>query len=226
MARISRKQKRIIEILVLVAAAAVSLLLWDTFLIFPVKLFTVLIHEMSHGLTAIFSGGSVVSLDFGFDLSGRCVTTGGSPVLIASAGYLGSFIFGALLFYSAYDRKNGIWITSITATIMILFSVNFIGNTTLAFIALVYPAVLIISPRYFHPTLNSYLLKIFGMVSCIYVLFDIRSDIFSSSVNQSDAQALADITSVPAAVWGGLWLVVSAVSIIFLFRYAYRKGMD
>ena len=45
---------RIIVVLVL---AAVSIFFWHSIVLYPVKLFVVLMHELSHALAAILTGG-------------------------------------------------------------------------------------------------------------------------------------------------------------------------
>ena len=38
--------------------ALAALALWDTFLVYPFRLFVVFLHEISHGLAAVFTGGA------------------------------------------------------------------------------------------------------------------------------------------------------------------------
>jgi hypothetical protein len=35
---------------------------------------------------------------------------------------------------------------------------------------------------------------------------------------------LAEITAIPTAVWGGLWIVVALAVSAYLFRWAYEKA--
>ena len=76
--------------------AAASLVLWDTFVVYPFRLFVVFLHEISHGLAAVATGGRIVSIGLSFDEGGVCLTRGGWPFLILNAGYLGSLLWGAL----------------------------------------------------------------------------------------------------------------------------------
>src|SRR5512143_631488 len=78
------------------ALAAAALLLWDTFVVYPFRLFVVLLHEISHGLAAVATGGAIVSIGLSFDEGGVCLTRGGWPFLILNAGYLGSLLWGGL----------------------------------------------------------------------------------------------------------------------------------
>jgi len=50
-----------------VGLAVLGLVLWDTFVVYPFRLFVVLFHEISHGLAAVVTGGSIVSIGLRFD---------------------------------------------------------------------------------------------------------------------------------------------------------------
>ena len=85
-------------------AAAVSIALWfipyAEILNYPFRLFVTFIHEGGHAVAALVTGNSVQSLSVAMNGSGETYTTQGgmfSQMLIASAGYLGSMAFGALL---------------------------------------------------------------------------------------------------------------------------------
>src|SRR5207244_5988222 len=88
----------------LLIAAAISIALWfipfAEVLTYPFRIFVTFIHEGGHALAALVTGNSVQSLSVAMNASGETYTTQGgffSQVLVASAGYLGSMAFGALL---------------------------------------------------------------------------------------------------------------------------------
>ena len=81
-------------VLMYVAILAGVLLLWNTWIVYPLRLLVVFFHELSHGLAAIVTGGRVIEIQLDPREGGLAVTQGGSPLLIASAGYLGSLIIG------------------------------------------------------------------------------------------------------------------------------------
>jgi hypothetical protein len=64
----------------------------------PIRLFVTYVHEASHSLATIISGGQVVGFVVFPDGSGVATSRGGSMALIAPAGYLGAAFFGSLLF--------------------------------------------------------------------------------------------------------------------------------
>ncbi len=88
----------------LLIAAALSIVLWfipfAEFLTYPFRIFVTFIHEGGHAIAALLTGNSVASLSVAMNASGETYTTQGgtwSQMFVASAGYLGAMIYGALL---------------------------------------------------------------------------------------------------------------------------------
>jgi hypothetical protein len=79
----------------------VFLILWQSgalvSLMYPLRLFVSLVHELGHGLTAILTGGKFLSFEVFADGSGLAYTAGGSSFLVPQMGYLGAALFGAVL---------------------------------------------------------------------------------------------------------------------------------
>ena len=103
--KLSRKAKRNIELLITISIVLVSIIFWDSMIIYPIKFSVIIFHEISHGIFSIITGGKVVEIQIYSNLSGSCISVGGVEFLIASAGYLGSLVFGSLLFLSAIIIK-------------------------------------------------------------------------------------------------------------------------
>ena len=81
----------------MVALMVPVLLLWDSIAIFPLKIIVIFFHELSHGIAALLTGGSVQEISVSSREGGYCLTLGGSPFLILSAGYLGSLFWGGVI---------------------------------------------------------------------------------------------------------------------------------
>src|ERR1044071_4227352 len=111
------------------SAAALTLLttvavyvLWNTPVVYPLQIFVVFLHEISHGLAAVLTGGSIERIVLSANEGGACYTRGGSRFLTASAGYLGSVLWGALfLVVGARTRADralvcavGVFVAAIT----------------------------------------------------------------------------------------------------------------
>src|SRR5258705_10354692 len=92
------------QAMTLLAAAAISIILWfipfAEVLTYPFRIFVTFIHEGGHAIAALLTGNSVGSLSVAMNASGETYTTKGgllSQTFIASAGYIGSMAYGALL---------------------------------------------------------------------------------------------------------------------------------
>lgn len=226
MKKLTKKGKQNLELGIIALIVILTILLWDSIAIYPVKLFVVLLHEISHGIVSVLSGGQIVSIQISENLGGQCVTKGGLPFLVASAGYLGSLVFGSAVFISSYDKNYGKWITTIIAIILILFTANYMVGTVGVVLSLLFSVVLFLSPRYFNEIFHKYLMKSLGLISCLYVLVDIKEDLLTFEYRETDAHLLAKITGINAALWGLLWFLISAIVIYFLFKYGYSKGFS
>src|SRR5207302_7231179 len=92
------------QAITLLVAALISIALWfipfAEILGYPFRVFVTFIHEGGHALAALMTGNSVRSLSVAMNASGETYTSQGgtfSQMLVASAGYLGAMIYGAIL---------------------------------------------------------------------------------------------------------------------------------
>ena len=178
--KLSKTQKQLLEFAVLAIISLISFFFWDSFFIYPIKIFVVLSHEISHGLATIFTGGKLQSILLTSTLGGATYTIGGNKFVIASAGYLGSLSFGVLLFISGYNTNVRKVVGIVFAIILILFAANFISGALGRVISVVFALLFIILPFYTDEVVNSYFFKIFGLISTFYVVIDIKEDLFSN----------------------------------------------
>ena len=220
----SNTKKQIQELLITVGIAIFSIVFWNTFLIYPIKLFVIILHEMSHALAAFLTGGSIEYITISKELGGATYTTGGNEFIIAFSGYLGSLAFGSVLFFASYNKKACIWICTIISFLLILFITNFErGNITILASA-VYAILLYLSPRYFNSTIHTYLIRSLGLISSMYVLVDIKDDLITFTDRVTDTQILEKLTNIPAILWGILWFTVSAATLFLIFKHSFVKG--
>src|SRR5687767_3374780 len=92
------------QLLLLLLATVITVVLWfmpfAEYLVYPIRLFVTFIHESSHALMAILTGGSVQSLTIAADGSGVVYAADSgwlSGLLTSSAGYLGTTVFGVVM---------------------------------------------------------------------------------------------------------------------------------
>lgn len=196
----------------------VALLGWESRWLLSVKTFIVLLHEISHGLAALLTGGSVERLQLVQDQGGLAFTRGGSRFLILSAGYLGSALWGALFLRLSRAgpgaRRRALQGIALGLGLVLLLAAR--DLYTLLFVTL---AALVVAALAWRgaPALQAAVLWVTGTLSCLYALFDISSDILSAGPlagiswlggpsRLNDAEMLADITRIPAFFWGLLWI--------------------
>ena len=225
MKKLNAKNKRRIELTLLIIFTLLSIFLWDTIVIFPVKILVVLLHEISHGFAALFTGGGINGIDITYNLGGECIVSGGNTLIIASAGYLGSLIWGTLLFTSSYKFEFSKIIATMISVILFLAVLLYIRSSFGVLVALIFSLLFYLSPRHLPRNFHIYLLRFIGLVSAMYVIIDIKEDLLTLAYRETDAQRIADLTGIGAVYWGLLWLVISIVVLYFLFKYGYSKGI-
>jgi hypothetical protein len=199
---------------------AVLWFLWDTAFVYPLKIFVVLLHELSHAAASLGTGGTVLKIELDPYQGGACYCPGGNAFLVLSAGYLGSLAWGGVMFAAARARKmrtdrvnTGIALLVILATLLYVRTGFGIGFGVLFGLALLAIA------RRAGAGLNRNLLLVLGMTSSLYAILDIKSDILDRPHLRSDAAMLSEITGVPTAVWGILWI---GIAVAFTGRMVWR----
>ena len=195
-----------------------AILLWDTFVVFPFRLFVVFLHEISHGLAAILTGGELVSIGLGFNEGGVAVTRGGSRFLILTAGYLGSLLFGALFLLLGGRRRQAPGVIGLIGLFTLLVTLVYVRTWFGFTYGLLAAAALILVASKLEPGASEILLAAIGVMSCLYAVWDITSDVLLRSVPSSDAAALGSLTHIPAVIWGVLWFGLSLWVIVAVLR--------
>ncbi|MGK9367945.1 M50 family metallopeptidase [Melioribacter sp. Ez-97] len=207
------------ELIIIAASLLTITLLWDTKIIYPVKLILILFHEASHALTAFLTGGKIVGIELNGDLSGGCVTEGGNNLLIALSGYPGSFIIAALLFFSAYNQKLKLVSTFGIPAALIFITANFITDTGMSIIIIIIAAAFFIIARFTPDVINRLFFIITGLTGLIYVALDLFADSSGENLIRSDVTQLSYQSGIPEFTWIVLWLMIFLV----LFWYAGKK---
>lgn len=223
MGKQKNKRDQITELVILLILLIISFSLWDTNVIYPIKLFVVLLHELSHSIAAILSGGKIITMNIGFDLGGKCETEGGNTILIASAGYLGSLLWGMLFFISPNNKKSGFWIIILISVMIVLTTIGVATGTTFILLALILSALLITAAFYLRIPIVSIIVRVFGLISCVYILFDIKDDLLFQSAAISDATLISSLTNISTTMIGISWVLISIICIYIAIRFSYKN---
>ena len=200
-------------------------LLWGTPVVYPLKVFVVLLHEISHGIVAIATGGTIERIVLDPRQGGACFCPGGSAFLTLSAGYLGSLGWGALLLVSAREAApRSRWIVGAVGASVVLLTLFYVRSAFGVGFGVIFGIALVASAYKLKPSVNRVLLTTLGLTSCLYAILDIKSDILDRPELRSDARMLAELTGVPTVAWGVVWIGAALLVSWLLFRRAYRQA--
>ncbi|MBI3549680.1 MAG: M50 family metallopeptidase [Elusimicrobia bacterium] len=192
---------------------------WNSKFVWPLRILVVFFHEISHGAAAILTGGSLDHIELVAQEGGLAWCHGGSLFLIYSAGYLGSMLWGSVLLVAAartrYDRQ----ITFALGAVLGIVTLWYVRTRFGFLFGLTASAALLACGRWLEEWMNDLLLKVVGLTSCLYAVWDIWSDVITRSI-KSDASYLADLTHVPAKVWGVAWILLSVACAAIALRIA------
>ncbi|MGI9628736.1 MAG: M50 family metallopeptidase [Longimicrobiales bacterium] len=204
---------------------AVVWLLWDTPAVYPLKIFVVMLHEISHGIVSVATGGTIERIVLDPYQGGACYCGGGNAFLTLSAGYLGSLFWGVALLAAAQSgRVSNRALVAFAGAAVVILTALYVRNGFGLLFGLSFGTTLFMAGRRLGPGTNKVILTALGLTSCLYAVLDIKSDILDRSHLRSDAAMLGELTNIPTLFWGGLWITIAAVVIVVVFRRAYRAA--
>jgi len=202
---------------------AVIFVLWNTPVMIPLKILIVFFHELSHGLAAVLTGGSIKSISISPQQGGVTLTRGGWLFFITSAGYLGSLLIGVLLYLSALKTKADRLIMGALGATMLLVAALYMRELFALGFTIAAGAAMLASARFLPENINDTALRVLGLVSMGYVPFDILSDTIIRTSLRSDAYNLSTQTGLPTVLWGGIWLLMSLYVVWKVMRLSMAR---
>ncbi|WP_455204225.1 M50 family metallopeptidase [Kaarinaea lacus] len=210
------------QVVYLSALLLLVFFLWEYPILYPLKLLVVFFHESSHALATVFTGGQVVEMVVIAQQGGHVISTGGNRFIMLTSGYLGSLFWGVLIYTVAtithFDRLTMFLLGVAIAAITLLF----VSNGFAIGFGLVTAVAMILAAKFLHRDLNDFFLRLIGLTSMMYVAMDIYSDTIARSHLRSDARMLSEEYGGATVLWGGLWIALSIVIIIFCLRLTVR----
>lgn len=205
---------------------AVVFAFWSTPLITPLKILIVFFHEISHGLAAYFTGGSIESITFSTGQGGAAWTRGGNIFIVLSAGYVGSLLIGVLIFFIALKTKLDRVLMAGLGIGLLVITMLYVRDGFAIGFAVISGVTMLLCARFLGEAANDLVLRIIGLSSMIYVPYDIFDDTILRSGERSDAFMLAERFGGTAMIWGGIWLLVSLAVIAGSVRYGLGKSSN
>ena len=215
----------------LIAALAVGLvaIAWNvpalSFALYPLRLFVTFVHESGHGLATIATGGTFHRLVVHGDGSGFATTSGGARALILPAGYVGTALFGAILFLLtimvAQTRRVSAGLAILVGLLTLLYADLF---SPAFLVGLGFAALLAVLARRGSEDLNRLLLMVLALVVALNAVLDLTMLMGHSEVGlagvQNDAAAFSAAYTpfIPAAFWAACW---SGIALVLLAGAAW-----
>jgi hypothetical protein len=241
------------QVWLLLIATIITIALWlipyGEFVVYPIRLFVTFIHESSHALMAVLTGGAVQSLTISSDTSGLTYSAPSGffgALLTSSDGYLGTTIAGVLMLFLIRKKFSPNKILTaqglFVAVMLIVFTLvsplfNFL-SLQVAVSSLVFTlfaggalaAGLIALGLFATPRIANFAVA-FLAVQCLLnavtdqlTLFVINSPFRTSDI-ANDAANMAAATHLPGILWVFIWIGISIAMISLGLRmYAVSKN--
>jgi hypothetical protein len=242
------------EIRTLAIALLASLLLWNLpfggVVLYPFKLLATWLHELSHGVMMIVTGAGFDHVDIFRDTSGLAYAqgpAGGGAIgasLIATAGYMGTPLWGAALLVTTPDARRARIALLVYATLLVVTAITVVDNgfgaEAIAAIGGVMAACAIALP----PRARIAFAHFIAAQACVDALLDIRVLFRTSQVIDGQELACTDIIRTGCSdahnmasytfgtndtwavwTWAAVWLAWSLVILFVALRVMTRRQL-
>jgi hypothetical protein len=218
------------SVLIVVAAILVALvgsLPFGSLALYPFALLVTLIHETSHALAGVTSGGSVVALRLNSDLSGVTNIAGGVQAVIAPAGYLGATLAGVamLLTPPRFARHGLAGLALFPLSVLAFFHP---ANAFTAVWSIGFAAALAAAAWKLPQRLAAFLLILLGLEAGLNAFRDLLTLLLitgSGAHMHTDAVAMSDALFFPPIVWSVLWTVIATAMLVLTVASVVRRDL-
>ena len=232
----------------LIAAAVISIVLWfipyAELLTYPFRLYVTFIHEGGHAIAALLTGNSVESLSIATNASGETYTTQGgtiSQIFVASAGYLSSMAYGALLLVLIRRSVAARAVLIGSAVVVLALTLIYglfkpltsgvaLGGIPFTLLAgAVLSVGLVALARLASARVATFFVSFFAVQCILNALLDLKTVFFLSSPFApsvpTDAMNMANATGIPAMFWAVTWITIAIGILIVTMRlYVTNKN--
>lgn len=222
------------------AALVITLTPGLNLLNYPFTLLVTFVHEFGHGLAGLLTGGQFVRFVVFPDGSGRAYVDGGWSWVINPAGYLGVALFGAgLILLGRSHRWSRVALGVIGGT-MIWLTIGYGRPAGFSPQEIIGGMLTIIFGLIF----GLALLQIAVRASQRGIIFGLHFVAFQAGLNavfdfvyligisrqpdapHNDAQAMAELTSIPAVVWAVGWALLALYLIVGAIALTWARPDD
>jgi len=183
----------------------------------PFKWLESYFHEISHGISALVTGGTILQIQLFPNGAGLCTTRGGLSFVISFMGYAGAIFWGTLIYAIASVHQRIAQVFSGLVICLLILSLVFWVRDILSFI--IVTVLLVIFVAQFKLPKSNYLqmaLKLTGILVLVNSLYSPWYLIDGRSLG--DGAALAELTMIPEFIWVLIWSLLGLLSLVILAK--------
>ena len=176
-------------------------------------------HEISHGMAALLTGGSIIRIQLFANGAGLCTTQGGINFLITFFGYAGASFWGWGIYRLASAHKRAAQLFSTAILFLVVSSIIFWARDLLTIIilsSLILMFILSLKLRQLH-----YLQLVMQFIGLSILLNSLFSPFYLIDGRHiGDGATLATVTFVPEIIWVVIWCFIAAIAV---YSLAHKK---
>ncbi len=202
---------------------AALIILQLPFVSIPFKWLESYFHEISHGLAALLTGGSILQIQLFPNGAGLCTTRGGSSFVISLMGYGGAILWGCLIYSLASVNRRIAQAFSMLLVALFVFSILlWVRDLLTLFIVLVLLALVIAQLKY---SSQKYLQNLLQITGLLVLVNSLMSPLYLlDGQSRGDGAALANLTYIPEIVWVVLWLSAGLFATYRLSKKSFTRS--
>lgn len=193
----------------------------------PIQYLYTHLHEISHALVAVATGGTGVTIRVFADGSGVTGSFGGWQLFVSPAGYVGGTIFGAVVLFwsrSAEGARKALASIAVVLGVGLLLWIR--GDLFGLISAVLGIAGLALGAKYLKGDTLAFTGQFIGAYLCLASLQAVFS-IFgfgSMAMQENDAVILERATGIPAALSALLWAGISVTVVVVMLIRAWKDA--
>ena len=190
----------------------------------PVVYLNTHLHEMCHAIVTKLTGGEVTKIIVNADGSGETPVLGGQMFLVASAGYVGSAIFGAIMIALGNVETSAKKTLGGLAVLLAFSMIVWVRGDSIGVIAgLAWIVILGGIVSFLKGTPLMFVCQFLGIQLCLNSLLSVFALVQLTVATEvhSDASILENLTGIPAIMWALIWSMMSIALVVWTLKKSW-----